>query len=169
MMLMRAASIGLLLLASIGARVVSAQLPVRATAKVIPLLAVDPRHDLLFEDVRPGLPMEVDPRSGHAASWRVRGANGSDVLLVFSLPRGLTGGVADLVIDGWAGCHASASSPTGCTPFEPSSTGTVLRLRRGEAHQGRWVFVGATVRPAAAQPSGEYRGTITLTALDVGS
>ena len=56
---------------------------------------------------------------------------------------------------------SSPNPPVGCTGFTPSGAATASAFSGAGA---LWVFVGATVTPAAAQPAGNYSGTVTLMA-----
>ena len=80
--------------------------------------------------------------------------------LTFTLPTNLTNGANNLAVGSWTGCWNATNTTTGCTAFTPSGVATSSTV--GGAGT-MFVFVGATVTPTAAQVSGTYTGTITLT------
>ena len=71
----------------------------------------------------------------------------------------------NLPIGTWTGCinPSAAVNTSGCTAIA-NMAGTTASAFGNVAGTGRlWVFVGATVSPAAAQPVGNYSGTVTMT------
>ena len=67
----------------------------------------------------------------------------------------------NLPIGTWTGYRNTTNSQTGGTAFTPSAAATAAAF---SGTGGLFVFVGATVSPAAAQAAGSYTGTVTLTA-----
>ena len=100
-----------------------------------------------------------------AGQFTVAG-NGGTVDLAFDMTNAtLTGPGADIPITfgaGTAAWGADASSPT--NTFDPSNTvGTTVNLY-DDADGTLYVFVGGSITTAANQASGNYSGTIVLTA-----
>jgi hypothetical protein len=130
-------------------------------------------QNLLFGRTFPGTPRAVAPTDNNPAGPQaglvyIKGQKNKDVLVSFSLPPSLTSGSNSMPVDTWTGCHNPTNTTTGCTSFTPSFSGTLMQLignpadppPRTSGH--RYVFIGATARPAASQAAGTYTGTVTV-------
>ena len=132
-----------------------------ATARVLQQITVLGNRNLGFANVFPGVNKTIPVTSGTSGRYRVDGANNASVLMTFTLPANLVrAGGALLPINGWTGHHNTANNATGGTNFVPSALPTPMIL---SGTGRRWVFIGATVTPAANQQSGAYTATATLT------
>lgn len=131
-------------------------------------------QNLLFGTVFPGVARVVATTSTtaggpYAGLVYIKGQKNKDVLVSFTLPDNLANGTRYLPIDTYTGCYSQTNTTTGCTPFTPTFTGSVVRLSgslpsdpppRNTGHG--YIFVGATVRPAASQAAGTYTGTVIV-------
>src|SRR5215208_251991 len=171
----------LLLLAAtgttLGARAAPAQssAAVTVSATVGTPVTVTADAPLDFTSVFAGTPKTVDPLTGgalgaSAGRFSLVGKNNAEVLLMFAVPTALTSGANTMPIDTWQGCLSQLNATTGCTAFVPSAGGTVTRLSNGGGSglKSLYIWVGATVRPAAAQPGGAYDASLTLTVVYTG-
>lgn len=117
--------------------------------------------DLAFGNIFPGVSKTVLPTDAAAGRFHVRLRSGDHVNLSFDLPTQLAGpGGATLPIDSWSGLWNTTNSTAGATAFTPSPALTTIVIGPSAAS---YLFVGARVRPGAAQPAGSYTATITLT------
>ena len=146
---------------SLGAAALEAQTSanIQATATVLSAVTVTAGNDLQFGNVTPGVNKTVAIGDAGAGSFNVTKAANEGVTLAFTLPTNLTDGVNNLPIGGWTGGWNTSATPAGATTFTPSAGGSNTTATAGT---GIFVYVGATVSPAAAQVAGNYSGTVTM-------
>jgi hypothetical protein len=132
-------------------------------------LSVSGANPLTFALVFPGVP-EIVSRSDavNAGAFQVRGRNGSEVVLTFTLPVVLTatgGSSLPLQFGPNDGGWNTLNSLVTARAFDPRVTLTV-RL----SPQGRlYIWLGGTALPSATQSAGAYTGTVTLAAAYTGN
>jgi hypothetical protein len=149
---------------SLGAAAAEAQTSanIQATATVLSAVTVSGGNDLQFGNVTPGVNKTVAVADAGAGRFDVtKGAN-QGVTLAFTLPANLTSGGNNLPIGTWTGGWNTTNTPAGATSFTPSAGGANTAVT---AATTLFVFVGATVSPAAAQAAGSYSGTVTMSAV----
>ncbi|HEY7029348.1 MAG TPA: DUF4402 domain-containing protein [Gemmatimonadales bacterium] len=136
---------------------------ISATATVFQAITVTGANTLAFGNVFPGVAKTVGAATGGANAGRfdLTGQASTAVQLTFTLPGNLTSGANNLPIGTWTGCTNPTNTQAGCTAFTPSGAPSASAFSAANA---LFVFVGATVTPAANQAAGNYTGTITLTA-----
>ena len=134
---------------------------ITATANVFSAITVTGAQNLAFGNVFPGVNKVVAATDAAAGRFDLTGQNSANVNLTFTLPAQLTSGGNNLPIGTWTGYRNTTNSQTGGTAFTPSAAATAAAF---SGTGGLFVFVGATVSPAAAQAAGSYTGTVTLTA-----
>jgi hypothetical protein len=135
---------------------------IQATATVLSAVTVAGANDLAFGNVTPGVNKTVAIADGGAGRFNVTKAANQGVTLAFTLPASLTSGANTLPIGTWTGGWNTTATPAGATTFTPSAGGTNTAASAGT---GIFVYVGATVSPAAAQAAGAYTGTVTMSAV----
>jgi hypothetical protein len=130
---------------------------------------VRPRRDLSAGDIFAGVPKPVsrlDP--ANSGLYRIQGRPGAEISLYFTLPSELSSSSgATLTIEfapGDAGI-ADDQNQLASVAFDPHAPLTVRLGRDGRA----FVWLGGTVRPAAAQAPGYYEASVVLTADYTGS
>ncbi len=134
---------------------------IQATATVYSPITVSGTQALDFQTVFPGVNKTVTPAGATSGRFSLTGQNAANVALTFTLPGNLVSGANNLPIGTWAGVHNTTNTATGGTAFVPSATASNATF---SGTGTLFVFVGATVSPAAAQAAGTYTGTVTLTA-----
>jgi len=134
---------------------------ITATATVQAPINVSAVANLDFQNVFPGVSKAVAVGDPTAGRWSVTGQTSTPVTLTFTLPTNLVSAGNQLPIGTWTGNHNTAATPTG-TSFTPSGTPTPATLSAGAVGE-LFVFIGATVTPAANQPGGVYQAGVTLT------
>jgi hypothetical protein len=146
---------------SFGAATLEAQTSanIQATATVLSAVTVAAGNDLQFGNVTPGVNKTTAIADAGAGRFDVTKAASQGVTLAFTLPADLTDGVNNLPIGSWTGGWNTSATPAGATGFTPSAGGTNTTATPGT---GIFVYVGATVSPAAAQVAGSYSGTVTM-------
>jgi hypothetical protein len=135
---------------------------IQATANVLSAVTVTGVNNLVFGNVTPGAAKTIAIADAGAGRFDVTKAANEGVTLSFTLPTDLSDGTNNLPIGSWTGGWNSAATPAGATTFTPSPAGTNTAATAGTSV---FVFVGATVTPAAAQPAGAYSGTVTMSAV----
>lgn len=130
------------------------------TADVQQPLTVTKTADLAFGTVYPGLNKTVAVTDGGAAKFTVAGQASANINLTFTLPTTIASGGNTLPIASWSGRHNTSNSAASGTDFTPSASATSAAVPGGGT---LYVFVGATVQPAAGQAAGSYSGSMTLT------
>lgn len=145
---------------SLGAAALEAQnsATIEATANVLSAVTVTDVNDLVFGNVTPGVPKTIAITDAGAGLFTITKADGTGVTLSFSLPANLTSGANSLPIGSWTGGWHTSNAPGSATAFTPSAAGT----NTGAAGANLWVYVGATVTPAAGQIAGPYTGDVTM-------
>ena len=135
------------------------------TAQVVAAGVVAGEAPLTFGVVIPGVAKTVDATAATAARFGGVFPADSRLRLNLTLPTQLTSGANTLPIGGWTALFSQTTSTAGATAISTTKP-TVVRVHptTGAMH----VFVGGSVTPAAAQPSGVYVGVITLTAAFAG-
>ena len=149
---------------SLGAATVEAQnsANIQATATVLSAVTVAAGTDLVFGNVTPGVNKTIAIADGGAGRFDVTKAASQGVTLAFTLPTNLNSAGNLLPIASWTGGWNTSATPAGATAFTPSAGGTNTAVTVGT---GIFVYVGATVSPAAAQAAGNYSGTVTMSAV----
>jgi len=139
---------------------------INAIARVRQPINVAAGQDLDFGIVIQGTPATIASTAAAAGRFDATGTPNANVNINFTLPSNLIDGAANnLPIGTWSGCfnQTAAVNSSGCTAIA-SMAGTTPTTFGNVAGTGRlWVFVGATVSPAAAQVVGTYNGTVTMT------
>ncbi len=134
---------------------------INATATVFQAMTVTGARDLDFGNVFPGVAKAVAVSAATSGRFDLTGQASANVDLTFTLPANLTSGANNLPIGTWTGCSNGTNTTTGCTAFTPSAAPSSTAFSGAGA---LFVFVGATVTPAANQAAGNYTGTVTMTA-----
>lgn len=134
---------------------------IQALATVYQPISVAGTRDLDFGNVFPGVAKSIGVAAATSGQFQLGGQVSANVNLSFTLPTDLVSAGNNLPIGSWTGCTSATNTTAGCTSFTPSGSATASAFSGAGA---LWVFVGATVTPAAAQPAGNYAGTVTLTA-----
>jgi hypothetical protein len=132
---------------------------INATATVLAAITVAAGNDLQFGNVTPGANKTIAIADAGAGRFDVTKAANTGVTLSFTLPANLTSGGDNLPIGTWTGGWNTAQTPAGATAFTPSVGGTNTAVTAGT---DVYVYVGATVSPAAAQAAGSYTGLVTM-------
>lgn len=163
---MRLRSLLVAALASAAASVLPAQAATTAaTATVLTPASVTGTQGLDFGTVIPGVARTVAFGDATSGRLRVSGVGFSQVALVFVLPTTLVSGTNTMPIDQWDVRSAILNTPFFAVPLTVTSgTPVTSNLFFGNLY----VFIGARVVPAVAQPGGTYTGTITLAAAYTG-
>lgn len=130
------------------------------TAQVFQQITVVGDRNLTFGNVFPGLAKTIPVTGGNAGRYQVTGQNNANISLTFTLPANLVNGANLLPINTWVGRHNTISNPATGVAFTPSGAPTNTAL---SALGIRWVYIAATVSPAANQAPGGYLAVATLT------
>jgi hypothetical protein len=156
--------LGLVVLGSVAGSVrsASAQATTPVQANVFRVLSFSNLQNVRFQTVFPGVNKTVPAAAPQAGQYRVNGQPNAMIAMTFTLPTDLvrnTGG--DLLpVGSWTGIHNTLNNPATGVAFTPSGAPTNAQL----SNIGRrWVYIGATVSPAANQRQGNYRAVATLT------
>jgi hypothetical protein len=134
---------------------------IQALANVYQPISVTGNRALDFGTVFPGVAKVIAVTDVTSGLFQLGGQASGNVNLTFALPTNLVNGTNNLPIGTWTGCTSPTNTTGGCTTFTPSGTATPGAFSAAGA---LWVFVAGTVTPGAAQASGNYTGTVTLTA-----
>jgi len=132
---------------------------IQATATVLSAVTVAAGNDLQFANVTPGVNKTIAIADAGAGRFDVTKAANQGLTLSFTLPTDLTSGGNNLPIGSWTGGWNTTQTPAGATAFAPSAAGTNTSVTAGTTI---FVYVGATVSPAAAQVAGNYTGNVTM-------
>jgi len=135
---------------------------IQATATVLSAVTVAAGNNLVFGNVTPGVNKTIAIADGGAGRFDVTKATTQGVTLAFTLPTNLNSSGNLLPIGTWTGGYNATATPAGATSFTPSAGGTNTTVMAGTTI---FVYVGATVSPAAAQAAGSYTGTVTMSAV----
>lgn len=134
---------------------------INVTANVFQAITVTGFRALDFGNVFPGVNKTIAPAAATAGRWDATGQSSANVNMTFTLPTNLVNGGNNLPIGTWAACWDTDNNPAaGCTNFTPSAAATATTFSAGGA---LFVFIGATVTPAANQAAGTYTATATMT------
>ena len=129
-------------------------------ANVLQGIVVTPTQHLTFGNVFPGVDKTISAEAGGLEGrFQVTGQANSNVSLIFTLPTDLVSGANLLPVGSWTGRHHVNPVAAPGVVFIPSGAATTTQL---SALGQRFVFIGATVSPAANQPAGIYSAVITL-------
>ena len=134
---------------------------INATATVFQAMTVTGARNLDFGNVFPGVASTIGVTAATSGRFDLTGQASGNVNLTFTLPATLTSGGNNLPIGTWDGCTNPTNTTAGCTSFTPSAAASPSAFSGAGA---LFVWVGATVSPAANQAAGSYLGTVTLTA-----
>ena len=129
-------------------------------AQVFQQITVIGDRDLTFGNVFPGLAKTVPVTGGNSGRYQVTGENNANISVTFTLPANLVNGANLLPIGSWVGRHNTISNAATGVAFTPSGAAVNTTL---SATGIRWLFIAATVNPAANQAAGGYLATATLT------
>jgi len=140
----------------------SASGSINATALVRQPISISAGQNLDFGIVLQGTPKTIASTAAAAGRFDATGTASANVNVAFTLPATLASGANTLPIGTWTGCYNATanSNGAGCTAIANLAATTPAAF--GGAGN-LWVFVGATVTPAAAQAVGNYSGTVTMT------
>lgn len=134
---------------------------ITATANVFAAITNTGARTLDFGDVFPGVAKAIAVGDATSGRFDLTGQASANVNVSFTLPANLVNGANNLPIGTWTGCTNGTNTTTGCTSFTPSAATTATAFSGAGA---LFVWVGATVTPAANQAAGTYNGTVTMTA-----
>jgi hypothetical protein len=134
---------------------------IQALATVYQPITITGARNLDFGTVFPGVNKTIAVAAATSGRFDLTGQASGNVDLTFTLPTNLTSGGNNLPIGTWTGCTNATNTTAGCTSFTPSGSATASAFSAAGA---LYVWVGATVSPAAAQAAGNYTGNVTLTA-----
>lgn len=133
---------------------------INVTANVFQAIVVSGTQALDFGSVFPGVDKTIAPSAASSGRFSATGQASSNVNMTFTLPANLVNGGNNLPINSWTGCRDTDNDPAGCTGFTPSAAATAAAFSgAGEL----FIFIGATVQPAANQAAGAYTAVATLT------
>ncbi len=145
---------------ALGANVLNAQsASINATATVLAPIVVTAGNPLAFGNVTPNVNKTVAASAASAGSFSIAGAASQGIQLTFTLPANLTSGGNTMPIGTWTGLTNTTNSQGTGVAFTPSAVATNGTTSGSGAF---FVWVGATVSPAAAQAAGSYSGSITM-------
>ncbi|TVP42675.1 MAG: DUF4402 domain-containing protein [Gemmatimonadales bacterium] len=153
---MKAATLATLVLALPVAAQAQASTSVQVTANVLAQLTVENSRDMDFGDIIPGFARTIAATSTDAAQFAVSGGSSSEISISFVLPGALSSGTDALPISFTAARGATTGSMS--QTFDPSAPHTAPLV-----NGSLFVNLGGTVAPIAAQPTGIYTGTATMT------
>ena len=156
------AAVALVLAGAVTAQAQSNNASINVTATVQQPINVTAANALSFGNVLPGVNSTVGVASASAGRFDVTGQASTPVTLSFVLPANLSDGLGNnLAIGSYTGNHNTTNSPTG-TSFTPAnSPATFASTLSGTGLL--FVFIGATVSPAANQPAGAYTALLSMT------
>jgi hypothetical protein len=145
---------------ALSANVLAAQsATINATATVLSPITVTGANPLAFGNVTPGVAKTIAASASTAGLFTVAAANTTPIAVTFTLPGTLTGPGAPMPMSAWTGLWNQANNQGAGTAFTPSA---VALNQTTSATGGFFVWVGATVTPAAVQTAGAYTGVITM-------
>ncbi len=139
------------------------------------LLSIATQADLNFQQVVPGIPKTVDPRtSPDAGHFEVHGAQGAEFLMTFTLPTDLSMGGNTMPLGFGPNTCCAVPFIVGfrafCTLFDPGLGSFVARFPNFGPPLNRWLFwIGGTALPTPAQVPGVYSGVISMTVTYTGN
>lgn len=139
---------------------------ISATARVRQPITIAAGQNLDFGIVIQGTPATIASTAAAAGRFDATGTPNANVNINFTLPANLVDASSNnLPIGTWTGCfnQAAAVNSSGCTAIANLAVTTATSFGNVAGTGRLWVFVGATVTPAAAQAVGTYNGTVTMT------
>jgi hypothetical protein len=134
---------------------------INVNANVYQAIAFTGTADLEFGNVFPGVVKTILVADAASGRFNATGQANANVNLTFDLPTDLVNGGNNLPIGSWDACRDIDAAPAGCTQFTPVD-GVASPATFSAAGQ-LFIFLGATVTPAANQAPGGYTGTVSLT------
>jgi hypothetical protein len=146
---------------ALGANVLNAQSAnINATATVLSPITVTGGNPLAFGNVTPGVAKTVAASSASAGTFSLVGQVNQGINISFTLPATLTGPGAPMPMSAWTGLFNNVNNQGAAAAFTPSAA---AQAGTTSAVGGNFfVWVGATVTPAAVQTAGAYTGSITM-------
>jgi hypothetical protein len=139
----------------------SAQVNIQVTANVYQAIQLTGARPLDFGNVFPGVAKTINVGDATSGRWDATGQALANVNMSFTLPGPLAGpGGATLPIGTWTGCTNTTNTTSGCSSFSPGP-GPIASAFGNPGNL--FIWIGATVSPAAGQAAGSYSGTATLT------
>ncbi|MEO8031229.1 MAG: DUF4402 domain-containing protein [Gemmatimonadota bacterium] len=133
---------------------------INATATVLSPITVTAGSALAFGNVTPGVAKTVAATSAAAGSFSLVGQANQGINVSFTLPATLTGPGTPMPMSAWTGLYNSANNQGAAAAFTPSAS---AQAGTTAATGGTFfVWVGATVTPAAIQTAGAYTGSVTM-------
>jgi len=129
-------------------------------ARVFQPITVLASRDLAFGSVFPGVNKTVPVTGGSSGRYQLSGEANASISLTFTLPANLVNGANLLPINTWVGRHNTISNAATGVSFTPSGSPTNTQF---SATGQRFVFISATVSPAANLAPGGYVAVATLT------
>jgi hypothetical protein len=133
---------------------------IQATANVLASILVTGARPLDFGNVTPGVDKTVALTDATSGRFDATGAASAGAQITFTLPTDLVNGGNLLPIASWTGCWNTINdAAAGCAAANMGGN------TNGSFSAGGllFVFVGATVSPAAAQAVGAYTADVTMT------
>ncbi|HUF11867.1 MAG TPA: DUF4402 domain-containing protein [Longimicrobiales bacterium] len=126
-----------------------------------PALSVERLADLSFGTVLTGDWVLVAPADPTAAQFSITAPRNATVFISLELPANLQGGLSTLPVTFGAadGEWSAQDRPVGRTAFDPRQGTQIVVPNTGRVFV--WIGGGASIPPT--QPSGAYRGAITMT------
>ncbi|HEX9727175.1 MAG TPA: DUF4402 domain-containing protein [Gemmatimonadales bacterium] len=164
----------LVLLTSAGGSAAAQSALMTASAEVSTIaISIFGSQPLDFGAVIPGAATLIDPKSGTAGIFEIRGARRAEFTLTMALPTQLTtgGGPHTMPISFGpnGGCHRNQDQQANCTYYDPSST-LVANLRAPPFPNNTYfVWIGGTVSPSPTQFPGVYTGVISASVAYTGN
>lgn len=154
--------IALIGLADVARAQTSLTATVTATATVNAAISVANTKTLSFGAVTQNEAKTVSATDAAAGQLVFSGTPSSPASVTFmSIPSSLSGpGGAQLRIDGFSGYFNTSNSTSGGTAFVPSPVAQAAGVSSPTGQL--YIFFGATVHPAAEQPTGAYTATIVM-------
>lgn len=115
--------------------------------------------NLAFGSVFTGYTASVAPSASSAALFRIAGPKHTQVAMAFELPSALSGPQPlPIVFGAGSAVWSDTNSPAGGPSFDPS-LGITLAMPNSRTV---YVWLGGTISPTMAQPTGTYSSTITM-------
>jgi len=135
-------------------------------------LSIAQQNDLDFGAVMPGVPVTINARTSASAGWfEIHGQRNAEIAITMTLPAQLSTGfwTMPVTFGNTSGCWRRQGGQNACTLWNPNTV-LVERIRNNIAPNNIfWLWIGGTVSPAAAQHTGMYLGTITMSVVYTGN
>lgn len=144
---------------ALGTSALSAQsATIQVTATVLSQITIT-GTSLVFGNVTPGVSKTVLSSAAAAGTFTITAAANAGVQLSFTLPANLTSGANTMPIGTWTGRYNPNNVQASAIAFTPSASAQNATV---SAVSKLYVWIGATVTPAAAQAAGAYTGSIVM-------